>query len=111
MSSLTAILGVARTSGITIDVHASFYEDNSIPDTYLLGNEKLVGKTMVAAGQLTFGTVSSLRGISIMAVSDVDALYASDESLAQADSLEAARVTLIDDVKQEHRQKTTDLTN
>lgn len=60
VSSLTAILAAARKSGMTIDVHASFYEDDCIPDTWLLGNEKLVGKTMVAVGLVTFDTVLSL---------------------------------------------------
>ena len=74
-----------------IDLLASFLnEDNCIRGTWLLGNEKVVGKTMVASGLLTFDAISSLRDISITTVSDVDALYASVESLVQADSLEAA---------------------
>jgi len=91
VKALTAILGAARKSGMSIEVLTSFKnEDNCIPDTWLSGNEKLVGKIMVASGLLTFDTISSLRDISITTVSDVDALYASDESLARADSLEAA---------------------
>ena len=90
VSSLTAILGTACKIGMTIDIDASFYEDDRIPDTWLRGHEKLIGKTMVASGLLTFDTISSLRDISIMAVSDVDALYTGVESLTRADSLEAA---------------------
>ena len=90
MSSLTAILGAARKSGMTIDVVASCFEDDCIPDTWLLGNEKLVVTTTVASGLLTLDTISSLRGISITTVSDVEALYTSVESLTRADSLEAA---------------------
>ena len=60
MSSLTAILGAACKIGMTIDVDASFYEDDRTPDTWLLGHEKLIGKTMVASGLLTFDTISSL---------------------------------------------------
>lgn len=74
-----------------IDLLASFLnEDNCIRGTWLLGNEKVVGKTMVASGLLTFETIASLRGISIRTVSDVEALYTSVESLTRADSLEAA---------------------
>jgi len=60
VKALTVILGAARKSGITIDVLASCYEDDRIPNTRILGNEKLVGKTKVASGLLTFDTISSL---------------------------------------------------
>ena len=41
----------------------------------------------------------------------MDALYASDESSARADSVEAASMRLIDDIKQENHQKATALMN
>ena len=66
---------------------------------------------MVASGLLSFDAISSLRGISITTVSDVDALYRSVESSARADSLEAACMRLVDDIKQENQQETIDMTN
>ena len=60
VKALTVILGAARKTGMTIDVRASFYEDDGIPDARLHDNETLVGITMVASGLLSFDTISSL---------------------------------------------------